>query len=73
MIGNINKNYSKRLTHCSPVLGFIEKSVIYFALRNMTGFYMKRKTGLKWVKLNAYFSHHEIIILAVADQLFEFV
>ena len=33
----------------------------------MTGFYMKRKTGLKWVKLNAYFSHHEIIILAVAD------
>ena len=39
----------------------------------MTGFYMKRKTGLKWVKLNAYFSHHEIIILAVADQLSEFV
>ena len=33
------------------MLHFIWKSVICFAEQNMTGFYMKRNTGLKWVKL----------------------
>ena len=39
------------LTCFSPMLHFIWKSVICFAEQNMTGFYMKRNTGLKWVKL----------------------
>ena len=39
------------LIHISPVLRFIQKLVICSA-KQMTGFYMKRNTGLKWVNEN---------------------
>ena len=36
------------LTHFSPALFHIETSHLFHSSK-MTGFYMKRKTGLKWV------------------------
>ena len=46
-----NVRFSNRLTHFSPVLCFTLKPVLLFCrVKLMTDFYMKRNTGLKWVK-----------------------
>lgn len=39
------------LTHFNPVLGFnIKPSCLFCSAKRMTGFCIKRNTGLKWVK-----------------------
>ena len=48
--GNITKSFSQPVPFFKPVLRFIiETSHLIFTGNQITGFYMKYKTGLKWV------------------------